>query len=692
MQIITLLALAGIAGCYLSDIDGDGVPDKADCDPHSRANDCGSDSGSVGDIGDSGNSGDTGDDITFGDSGDTGDDTGDTGTPCDLIVWHRDADLDGYGSATVTTEACIQPDGYVDNGDDCDDADATSYPGAPERCDGADNDCDDDGEIDENASEIWYNDRDSDGYGNADEFVVTVCDGESDWLVDNGDDCDDGDADVHPYAAEYCNDIDDDCDDDIDEDAVDQSEWYADADGDGSGNWLDNAWSCIQPDGYVDNGDDCDDLDGSVYPGADETCNGLDDDCDGIVPTDETDADGDGTSECDGDCDGSDGSVYPGATETCNDVDDDCDGVTDESDAADVATWYGDVDGDGYGDSATTFASCSAPAGYVADATDCDDGNASVHPGADETCNGLDDDCDGTTDGDDATDAALWYADADGDGAGDEDVFEVACDQPSGSVADDTDCDDADAGNYPGNVETCDGADNDCDGTADESDAIDASIWYADADADGYGDSATPETACDQPTGFVADDSDCDDGNDAVHPGAIETCNALDDDCDGSTDGDDAVDQATWYEDGDSDGYGNDAETATACDQPSGFAALGGDCDDADFTVSPGAYETCDDVDDDCDGAVDEDDAIDAPTWYFDRDLDGYGASSAYDTVSCSAPSVDFTDNADDCYDYNDDIHPGADDVCADGVDQDCDGVDAACDDIDDTGATDTGA
>ncbi|MDQ7006098.1 MAG: putative metal-binding motif-containing protein, partial [Acidobacteriota bacterium] len=75
-------------------------------------------------------------------------------------------------------------------------------------------------------------------------------------------------------------------------------------------------------------GGDCDDGDGTVYPGAAQVCDGKNNDCDDpnwpAVPADETDDDGDGTSECAGDCDDGDGSVYPGAPEVCDGVNNDC--------------------------------------------------------------------------------------------------------------------------------------------------------------------------------------------------------------------------------------------------------------------------------------------------------------------------------------------------------------------------------
>ena len=92
-----------------------------------------------------------------------------------------------------------------------------------------------------------------------------------------------------------------------------------------------------------------------------------------------------------------------------------------------------------------------------------------------EVCDEFDNDRDAAIDEDDAADASTWYADSDGDGYGDVDAAAVACEVPSGHVADATDCDDSTADASPEETEICDSIDNDCDGEADEDDAADAS-------------------------------------------------------------------------------------------------------------------------------------------------------------------------------------------------------------------------
>ncbi|MFH1466274.1 MAG: MopE-related protein [Pseudomonadota bacterium] len=266
------------------------------------------------------------------------------------------------------------------------------------------------------------------------------------------------------------------------------------------------------------------------------------------------------------------------------------------------------------------------------------------------------------TDADGTGDACDTCIDVDGDG------FGVSSD---GSC--DADCDDTAAATYPGADEYCDGIDTDCDGTLDEDDALDAATWYQDADGDGYGDSAISAIACVAPSGYVADAGDCDDTAAATWPGADEYCDGVDTDCDGTSDEDDALDAATWYQDADGDGYGDAAASADACAAPSGYVADAGDCDDTAAATFPGADEHCDGTDTDCDGILDEDDALDASTWFRDGDGDGYG-DPGMGTAACAPPSG-YTADASDCDDGDAGINPAASEIWYDGIDSDCDGA-----------------
>ncbi len=351
-------------------------------------------------------------------------------------------------------------------------------------------------------------------------------------------------------------------------------------------------------DGWFDY-EDCDDSDPDVNPAADEVCNEIDDDCDqqideGVQDTWYRDADEDGYGDPDNsveacespegynpfgsDCDDGDPEVYPAAVEDCNGVDDNCDGEVDEGL---LITFYRDQDGDGYGVDSDSIDACAAPSGYVAYAGDCDDADTAYHPGAPEN------DCADPNDYN--CDGYVGYQDGDGDGW-------AACEE----------CDDGDATINPDADEICDSVDNDCDGNIDEDTAVDAATWYFDADGDGYGNARASTAACDEPAGYVSNSDDCDDVDAATYPGADEYCDGEDDDCDGTVDEADAVDAATWYGDGDRDGYGDDSDTRVACNAPTGYVAVGGDCDDGDDAISPGEAEVCDRVDQDCDGVVDD--------------------------------------------------------------------------------------
>ena len=189
---------------------------------------------------------------------------------------------------------------------------------------------------------------------------------------------------------------------------------------------------------------------------------------------------------------------------------------------------------------------------------------------------------------DDGTDTGT-ILDADGDG------FDAS-----------TDCDDDNADINPDAIELCDEVDNDCDGDVDEADAEDALTWYADTDADGFGDANASEIGCVAPEGFVEDATDCDDTVAEINPDADEYCNEIDDDCDTEID-EDAMDMGSYYVDGDGDGYGWEAGLWLACTQPEGTVDNGEDCDDENAAVNPDALEACDGVDNDCDTSTSED-------------------------------------------------------------------------------------
>jgi hypothetical protein len=216
----------------------------------------------------------------------------------------------------------------------------------------------------------------------------------------------------------------------------------------------------------------------------------------------DVDRDGDGVPAT-SDCDDGDPAVFPGRAETpYNGVDDDCNPETADD----------DLDRDDHGM-----------------AVDCNDADPEIHPGAVERCNQRDDDCNDAID-DSAGDA--WFMDRDGDGFGDDATLVRSC-TGEDLVARGGDCDDGNGDVHPDAGERCDLIDNDCDDAIDGPDAIDAPTWYADTDRDGHGDPMATLRACARPDGYLDAAGDCDDGNAGAHPGGVEQCDAVDQDCDG---------------------------------------------------------------------------------------------------------------------------------------------------------------
>ncbi|GLR19301.1 MopE-related protein [Portibacter lacus] len=172
-------------------------------------------------------------------------------------------------------------DGFY-NYEDCDDNDRSVFPGAVEICDGIDNNCD--GQIDEDLEiYTYYEDLDEDGYGNMNVTMDTCALLPPPGFVENADDCDDTVFATNPEGVEICDGIDNNCNGEIDEGLTIYT-YYLDSDQDGFGNAAHPLDTCLAsaPSNYVNNSDDCNDADGSIYPDAlDFPDNDIDEDCSG---------------------------------------------------------------------------------------------------------------------------------------------------------------------------------------------------------------------------------------------------------------------------------------------------------------------------------------------------------------------------------------------------------------------------
>ncbi|MFM7203875.1 MAG: MopE-related protein, partial [Myxococcota bacterium] len=513
--------------------------------------------------------------------------------------------------------------------------------------------------------------------------VPVTSDRDQDGVTVLSGDCDDDNSQVNPNASERCNGIDDDCDGELDEDFPTRQTFYADLDGDTFGDPQETTLACVQPQGYTLDAHDCDDTRDYIHPNAAESCNGRDDDCDGNIDEEvmqqtwpDADLDGYGSSTGSGgpreacgipygyssnlqDCDDANASIHLNALEVCDGLDNNCDGSIDE---AVTHLLYLDLDDDGYGDSqAEPLQGCAETAQTSLNNLDCDDTNPSISPEADELPDGVDNNCNG---GIDETEVLL-YPDLDGDGYGSGEGVLLPVNRPGYAVLS-GDCDDTHTEISPSAAEVCDGLDNDCDGQADEQ--LPLVSLYRDADGDGYGDTTQPLSSCGASEGYVFNQDDCDDLVASIHPNTAEACDGIDNDCDGLAD--EGIPLDRFYVDADGDAYGDVSSPVDACAAPPGTVSNHNDCNDGNAEIHPNSQDLCDGIDNDCDGALDEDVVA---LYYTDADGDAYGDETL--GASCLMTELSVTRGGD-CDDANASAYPGAPDVAGDGVDLSCDGSD----------------
>jgi uncharacterized repeat protein (TIGR03803 family) len=576
-------------------------------------------------------------------------------TFCALSLWYRDADGDGYGNGGRSKIACSKPNSYVSRRGDWNDYDAVIYPGAPELCDGRDND--QNGKIDDGLTQrTFYWDHDKDGYGFR--RPIYACAAPRGY-IEIGGDCNDNDSSVHPGTPEIRgNGVDDNCNGVIDEGAfqeivdcpadiivnsevgkcgaevswkkpfipalcptvhrelgpgftfigsIDGHDYYTSI---ATYRWQDAKMLAITLGGHLATITSQEENNFIFQNGISDSTIEENNSLQGYwIGLNDNAVEGTfvwSTKEPVTFTNWDEGQPDNNASKINMDRD---------ADHVEMLPLNGKWDDFDFFDSwplkfvvefepcvPATLTQTSLPATGLHNGSFFPVGTTIITYQA-KAANDVVTTCTFkvivNSQAEDDCKITTWYRDADGDGWGNPASSVDALTQPKGYVSNSLDCNDKNK--FKGGPEVCDGIDNDCDGVIDN--GFDKKAFYSDLDGDGWGTAKRMLLACTAPPHYVSNSEDCNDDNGKVYPGAPELCDGRDNNCNGIID--ESFEKTTFYYDFDKDGYGNPDITLQGCAAPRNYVTLAGDCNDWDASIHPGAKTLCNGKDNNCDGLID---------------------------------------------------------------------------------------
>ena len=255
-----------------------------------------------------------------------------------------------------------------------------------------------------------------------------------------------------------------------------------------------------------------------------------------------------------------------------------------------------------------------------------------------------------------------YFADADNDGYGNSGNTLSTCVQPTGYVLNSLDCNDAIAAINPAASEVCNSIDDNCNSQTDE--GLTFTLYYADADSDGFGAGASSSLCSNPGAGYSTNALDCNNSNSSINPSATELCNSADDNC--NTQIDEGLLFQNYYQDFDGDGFGA-GSASSLCASQSGYVNNAFDCNDFQAQINPVAQEICNGIDDNCNTLVD--DGLQFTNYFLDGDQDGFGSGSPQSL--CNNPGNGYSLVNTDCNDAIAAINPSASETC-NSIDDNC--------------------